>query len=83
MTSDTDPTPTATDELAEASLAAAASTAPIEGGLREYFRTYLQRVRSGDLGSLPAAAGLVLLVVIFSFAEKAFFSLGNFANLIT
>jgi D-xylose transport system permease protein len=83
VTSDTDPTPTATDELAEASLAAAASTAPIEGGLREYFRTYLQRVRSGDLGSLPAAAGLVLLVVIFSFAEKAFFSLGNFANLIT
>ena len=83
MTSDTEPTPTATDELAEVSLAAAASTAPIEGGLREYFRTYLQRVRSGDLGSLPAAAGLVLLVVIFSFAEKAFFSLGNFANLIT
>jgi len=83
VTSDTDPTPTATDELAEASLAAAASTAPIEGGLRDYFRTYLQRVRSGDLGSLPAAAGLVLLVVIFSFAEKAFFSLGNFANLIT
>jgi D-xylose transport system permease protein len=83
VTSDTDPTSTATNELAEASLAAAASTAPIEGGLREYFRTYLQRVRSGDLGSLPAAAGLVLLVVIFSFAEKAFFSLGNFANLIT
>ncbi len=84
MTSDTEPTPTATDaELLEASLAAAASTAPIEGGLRDYFRTYLQRVRSGDLGSLPAAAGLVLLVVIFSFAEKAFFSLGNFANLIT
>jgi D-xylose transport system permease protein len=83
VTSDTEPTPTATDELAEASLAAAASTAPIEGGLREYFRTYLQRVRSGDLGSLPAAAGLVLLVVIFSFAEQAFFSLGNFANLIT
>ena len=83
MTSHTEPTPTATDELAEVSLAAAASTAPIEGGLREYFRIYLQRVRSGDLGSLPAAAGLVLLVVIFSFAEKAFFSLGNFANLIT
>jgi D-xylose transport system permease protein len=83
VTSDTEPTPTATDELAEVSLAAAASTAPIEGGLREYFRIYLQRVRSGDLGSLPAAAGLVLLVVIFSFAEKAFFSLGNFANLIT
>ncbi|HEY2984307.1 MAG TPA: ABC transporter permease, partial [Jatrophihabitantaceae bacterium] len=39
--------------------------------------------RSGDLGSLPAAAGLVLLVIIFSIAEKAFFSLGNFANLIT
>ena len=83
MTSDTDPTPTATEELDEVSLAAAASTAPIEGGLRDYFRTYLQRVRSGDLGSLPAAAGLVLLVVIFSIAEQAFFSLGNFANLIT
>jgi len=83
VTSDTEPTPTATEELPEAALAAAASTAPIEGGLRDYFRTYLQRVRSGDLGSLPAAAGLVLLVIIFSIAEKAFFSLGNFANLIT
>ena len=46
-------------------LAAVAATAPIEGGVGDYFRTYVQRVRSGDMGSLPAVAGLIVLVVVF------------------
>lgn len=69
------------EQLAE--LAAAASTAPIEGGLRDYWHAYLQRVRAGDLGSLPAVLGLILLVIVFSVAQSSFWSLNNFGNLIT
>jgi D-xylose transport system permease protein len=81
--SDTETPPIVTEDAQLAELAAAASTAPIEGGLRDYWHTYLQRVRAGDLGSLPAVAGLVLLVIVFSLAQSTFWSLGNFANLIT
>jgi D-xylose transport system permease protein len=63
--------------------AAAASTeSVVEGGLEAYFRTYLQRVRGGDLGALPAVAGLIVLVAIFWLLHPAFGSLGNFAALL-
>ena len=63
--------------------AAAASTeSVVEGGLGAYFRTYLQRVRGGDLGALPAVAGLIVLVAIFWLLHPAFGSLGNFAALL-
>ena len=52
-------------ESPDADLAAVAATAPIEGGLADYFRTYLQRIRGGDMGSLPAVAGLIVLVIVF------------------
>jgi D-xylose transport system permease protein len=51
--------------------------------LGEYFRGYLDRVRGGDIGSLPAVFGLVVLVIVFSIARPVFFSAGNFANLLT
>jgi len=60
-----------------------ASTAPIRGGLGTYARTYLQRARNGDAGSLPAVLGLVVLVIVFSVAHHPFFTLGNLANLVT
>jgi D-xylose transport system permease protein len=80
---DTGTTPVVTEDQQLAELAAAASTAPIEGGVREYWHAYRQRVRAGDLGSLPAVGGLILLVIIFSIAQSSFWSLGNFGNLIT
>ncbi|GAA2685930.1 sugar ABC transporter permease [Actinoplanes palleronii] len=47
-----------------------------------HIRDYWGRVRGGDLGSLPAALGLVILVAIFGSARPdTFFSPGNFANL--
>jgi D-xylose transport system permease protein len=51
--------------------------------LGEYFRNYLDRVRGGDIGSLPAVLGLVVLVIVFSIARPVFLSEGNFANLLT
>jgi len=47
------------------------------------FRDWLVRVRGGDVGSLPAALGLVALVIIFSALKpEQFTNAFNFANLI-
>jgi D-xylose transport system permease protein len=46
-------------------------------------RDYFGRLRGGDMGSLPATLGLVVLVLVFSALRPVFFSAGNFANLFT
>lgn len=46
-------------------------------------RGYLQRVRGGDMGSLPAVLGLIVLFVVFGLANERFLSALNLANLIT
>jgi D-xylose transport system permease protein len=47
-----------------------------------YTRTYLARVRGGDIGSLPAILGLVVLCAMFSVLRPVFLTAGNFANLL-
>jgi D-xylose transport system permease protein len=42
---------------------------------------YIGRVRGGDIGSLPAILGLIVLCLIFGVARDTFFSATNFANL--
>ena len=42
---------------------------------------YWGRVRGGDIGSLPAILGLIVLCLIFGIARETFFSALNFANL--
>ena len=64
-------------------LAALTSTAPIAGGTGDYFRLYIQRVRGGDMGSLPAVTGLVVLAVFFSIVHPSFHSIFNFGNMFT
>ncbi len=50
------------------------------GGLT---RAYVSRVRGGDVGSLPAVLGLVVLVVVFAILRpQTFTNPFNFANLI-
>ena len=44
---------------------------------------YWGRIRGGDLGSLPAVLGLIVLSLIFGVARETFFSPLNFANLFT
>ncbi|GAA1530401.1 ABC transporter permease [Dactylosporangium maewongense] len=48
-----------------------------------YVRTYLAKVRGGDMGALPAILGLIALTIIFSVARPVFFSAANFANLLS
>jgi len=73
---------TSIDEPSDA-LAAAASTAPPPGGFVDYIRLYIQRVRGGDMGSLPAVSGLIALVILFSLVQSTFATLYNFGNLLT
>ena len=72
-----------TDEDSSSSFAAAASTAPTAHSLGEHTRLYLQRVRGGDMGSLPAVGGLIALVILFSIVQDTFASNYNFGNLLT
>lgn len=48
----------------------------------EAVRDYWARVRGGELGSLPALLGLVVLLIVFSALSPTFFTLGNLANLL-
>jgi D-xylose transport system permease protein len=52
-----------------------------ENNLGGYVREYFARVRGGDVGALPAVAGLVVACIIFGIATDSFFSDRNFANL--
>ena len=61
---------------------ALAQPAP-EPTFREGVQAYLARLRGGDIGSLPAIAGLVVLFVLFSLLRPDTFpTAGNIANLL-
>ena len=51
--------------------------------LRDAARAYLGRVRGGDMGSLPAVLGLLVLFIVFGLANERFLSALNLANLVT
>lgn len=48
----------------------------------DYIRSYLFKVRSGDIGSLPIIFGLVIIAVIFQSQNQNFLTARNFVNLI-
>ena len=48
----------------------------------EAVRDYLIRLRSGELGSLPALFGLAVLLIVFTSLSDNFLTLDNTANLI-
>lgn len=54
-----------------------------EESLSEKWQNYRARIRSGEMGSLPALLGLILLVVLFSLLRPTFFTPLNFANFFT
>jgi D-xylose transport system permease protein len=58
-------------------------TGQVEGGTADYLRTYIQRVRGGDMGSLPGVTGLIVLAAIFSIVQPTFHTLFNFGNMFT
>ncbi|MGA8245767.1 MAG: ABC transporter permease [Nocardioides sp.] len=55
----------------------------LERGLRASFGDYVTRVKGGDVGSLPAVAGLIVLVIVFTaLTGSKFTNAFNFSNLI-
>ncbi|MCG7595382.1 sugar ABC transporter permease [Mycobacterium sp. C3-094] len=54
-----------------------------DAGFADAVRSYVRRVRGGDMGSLPAVLGLIVLFVVFGFANDRFMSALNLANLVT
>ena len=77
----------ADDELGAAEsgrdLTAAASTAPMGAGVADYVRNYIARLRGGDMGSLPAVTGLIVLIILFKILQPVFGSLYNLSSMIT
>src|SRR5215213_4776223 len=58
-------------------------TTPGQGGVGEAAGAYWEKVKGGDLGSLPAILGVVVLVVVFGVLEPdSFLTEQNFANLL-
>src|SRR6187402_829317 len=54
-----------------------------EGTLADQVRAWFQRIRSGEMGALPAVAGFVVLSVLFTVLSPFFLTERNFANLLT
>ena len=82
------PSRPASRETKEAADARIASSAIADFGIdttsmstSEALGDYFSRLRAGQLGSLPAMLGLLVLVVLFSVLNSTFFTLGNIANL--
>src|SRR6476620_3191726 len=52
--------------------------------LGQYWQQYRNKLRAGDVGSLPALLGLALLIIVFTIAAPStFLSVFNLANLLT
>ena len=51
--------------------------------LKEATSNYFSRIKSGDIGSLPAVLGLIALVAVFGLMSEFFLTNRNFANLLT
>jgi D-xylose transport system permease protein len=50
--------------------------------IRDSARDYLNRLRGGDMGSLPAILGLIVLFAVFSSLNDRFLTTYNMANLV-
>src|SRR6202011_5123948 len=50
---------------------------------RQALHDYRSKLRSGDLGPLPALLGLAVLIAVFSTSSPVFLSLTNIANLLS
>ena len=54
-----------------------------EGSLKEQVSQFILRAKGGDMGSLPAILGFIILAVLFSSLSPVFLTAINFANFFT
>ena len=55
--------------------------APDEG-LGAYLRLWIERLRAGELGALPIALGLIVIIATFGLIDDTFLTARNFTNLL-
>ena len=70
----------AADRPADAAPDDGTEAARVDAG--QAVRDYFAKLRGGQLGMLPAVAGLVVLFAVFTGASEQFLTLGNLANLL-
>lgn len=85
MTTASDKSTNPSTNTAAATIAASTHTIATghEGTIRDQWDSYLQRIRGGEMGMLPALAGLVIISVLFYVLTPYFFTKTNVANLMT
>ena len=54
-----------------------------EGTVRDQIDSYLLRIRGGEMGMLPALAGVVIITIVFFILTPYFLTKTNIANLMT
>jgi D-xylose transport system permease protein len=54
-----------------------------EGTIRDQLNSYVQRIRGGEMGMLPAIAGLIVIAILFNALTPYFLTRLNIANLMT
>lgn len=79
-TTPTDPSSKGSSGLAETDFAIDARQAATLG---DAWQAYLNRLRGGEMGALPATLGLIILFIVFTTASDTFLTALNIANLIT
>ena len=72
----------ATDAPVETSDAADAAAPPGAETLGQAASGWWERIKAGDLGSLPIIIGLVIIAIVFQSQNSHFLTAGNFVNLI-
>jgi D-xylose transport system permease protein len=78
------PTQTAADTASGSSTTTTTTLASgHEGTVRDQIDSYLQRIRGGEMGSLPALAGVIIIAIVFFIATPFFITKTNIANLMT
>ncbi len=56
--------------------------AQVPQSLRDYLKTYITRMRAGDLGPLPIILGLIIIAIIFQSQNSNFLTPNNLVNLV-
>jgi D-xylose transport system permease protein len=73
---------TPTDEIVDSAAPDRGDTGGGAVGLREYTLDYVSRVRGGELGSIPALIGLIVITAVFAVVHQGFLSAYNIEALV-
>jgi D-xylose transport system permease protein len=70
------------DEIADQNEPDAGRPAEGVGALRDYTGSYIAQVRGGELGSIPAIIGLIVITIVFAIVHQGFLSAYNVEALV-